>query len=107
MLERAVAAAKTAKAKALYMFNKGEGDFKHRDLYVFCKHRDLYVFCANAWEGTLTAHPSLKGEHLQDIKGKKGSKKSCGPALRERLAPVSDAKSESVSGPRELAMRTS
>ncbi len=32
----------------------------------------LYVFCANASDGTLTAHPSLKGEHLQDIKGKKG-----------------------------------
>ena len=34
--------------------------------------RDLYVFCANASDGILTAHPSLKGEHLQDIKGKKG-----------------------------------
>ena len=63
MLERAVAAVKEDKAKALDMFNKGEGGFKDRD---------LYVFCANASDGTLTAHPALKGEHLQDIKGKKG-----------------------------------
>ena len=45
------------------MFNKGEGGFKDRD---------LYVFCANASDGVLTAHPYLKGEHLQDIVGKKG-----------------------------------
>jgi len=63
MLEKAVAAVKQDKAKALDMFNKGEGGFKDRD---------LYVFCANASDGILTAHPYLKGEHLQDIKGKKG-----------------------------------
>jgi signal transduction histidine kinase len=45
------------------MFNKGEGGFKDRD---------LYVFCANASDGILTAHPALKGELLTDIKGKKG-----------------------------------
>ena len=63
MLERAVAAVKEDKAKALDMFNKAEGGFTDRD---------LYVFCANASDGTLTAHPSLRGEPLQDIKGKKG-----------------------------------
>ena len=63
MLEKAVAAVKEDKAKALNMFNKGEGGFKDRD---------LYVFCANVSDGILTAHPFLKGEHLQDIKGKKG-----------------------------------
>jgi single cache domain-containing protein len=36
MLEKAVAAVKTNKAKALDMFNNGEGGFKDRDLYVFC-----------------------------------------------------------------------
>jgi hypothetical protein len=30
------------------------------------------VFCANTSDGILTAHPYLKGEQLQDIKGKKG-----------------------------------
>jgi hypothetical protein len=63
MLNRAVAALKANKENALAMFNKGEGGFKDRD---------LYVFCANASDGTLTAHPHLKGEHLQDIVGKKG-----------------------------------
>ena len=63
MLEKAVAAVKADKTKALEMFNKGEGGFKDRD---------LYVFCANASDGVLTAHPHLKGEHLQDIVGKKG-----------------------------------
>ena len=63
MLEKAVAALKENKANALEMFNKGEGGFKDRD---------LYVFCANASDGVLTAHPYLKGEHLQDIVGKKG-----------------------------------
>ena len=63
MLEKAVAAVKADKTKALEMFNKGEGGFKDRD---------LYVFCANASDGVLTAHPYLKGEQLRDIVGKKG-----------------------------------
>jgi hypothetical protein len=63
MLEKAVAAIKEDKEKALEMFNKGEGGFKDRD---------LYTWCANASDGVLTAHPYLKGEHLQEIKGKKG-----------------------------------
>ena len=54
---------KEDKTKALDMFNKGEGGFKDRD---------LYVFCANASDGTITAHPTNKGEPLQNITGKKG-----------------------------------
>jgi hypothetical protein len=64
MLERAVAAVKEDKAKALDMFNKGEGGFKDRD---------LYVFCANASDGILTAHPyGQRGKQLRDVLGKKG-----------------------------------
>jgi hypothetical protein len=63
LLEKAVAAVKEDKAKALGMFNKGEGGFKDRD---------LYVACANASDGVVRAHPYLKGEQLKDIKGKKG-----------------------------------
>jgi hypothetical protein len=63
MLERAIAAVKEDKAKALDMFNKGEGGFKDRD---------LYVFCANASDGIVTAHPTMKGKQLRDILGKKG-----------------------------------
>ena len=75
MLEKAVAALKADKAKALAMFNKGEGGFKDRD---------LYVFCANASDGVMTAHPYLKGELLQDIVGKKGF--PLGKAIMERAA---------------------
>ena len=65
MLERAVAAVKEDKAKALDMFNKGEGGFKDRD---------LYVWCANASDGIVTAHPYRhKGKQLRDIKGKHGA----------------------------------
>jgi signal transduction histidine kinase len=38
MLEKAVAAVKADKTKALDMFNKGEGGFLDRDLYVFCSN---------------------------------------------------------------------
>ena len=55
---------KKDKAKALDMFNKGEGGFKDRD---------LYVFCANASDGIMTAHPyGYKGKELREILGKKG-----------------------------------
>lgn len=63
MLARAVAALKENKEEALKMFNKGQGGFKDRD---------LYVFCANASDGILTAHPYLKGEAMQEIVGVKG-----------------------------------
>src|ERR1700722_1621244 len=53
MLEKAVAAVKADKAKALDMFNKGEGGFLDRD---------LYVFCANVSDGKLVAlgNPNAK-----------------------------------------------
>jgi hypothetical protein len=36
MLDKAVAAVKADKTKALDIFNKGEGGFRDRDLYPFC-----------------------------------------------------------------------
>jgi hypothetical protein len=42
------------KAKALDMFNKGEGGFIDRD---------FHVFCANASDSTLTMHPTMKCLH--------------------------------------------
>src|SRR5215475_12288375 len=47
MLEKAVAAIKADKAKALAMINKGEGGFTDRDLYPACSGLD----------GKVTAHP--------------------------------------------------
>jgi hypothetical protein len=82
MLDKAVAALKQNKEKALEMFNKGEGGFKDRD---------LYVFCANASDGVLTAHPYLKGENLQDIVGKKGF-----PLGKEIMEHATDGKINEV-----------
>jgi single cache domain-containing protein len=65
MLEKAVAAVKADKAKALAMFQKGEGGFKDRD---------LYTYCANAGDGAMTAHPTLMGKKIQDIVDKNGKK---------------------------------
>ena len=62
MLEKAVGALKENKAKALAEFTKGEGGFKDRDLYPFCGGPD----------GNFTAHPSLTGKSLKDLKDKAG-----------------------------------
>ncbi len=62
MLEKAVAAVKTDKTKALGMFTKGEGGFKDRDLYPYCGGPD----------GNFTAHPTLLGKSLKDLKDKAG-----------------------------------
>ena len=62
MLEKAVAALKADKAGALAKFTKGEGGFKDRDLYPFCGGPD----------GNFTAHPTLVGKSLKDLKDKTG-----------------------------------
>jgi signal transduction histidine kinase len=62
MLEKAVAAVKANKADALAKFTKGEDGFKDRDLYPFCGGPD----------GNFTAHPSLVGKSLKDLKDKAG-----------------------------------
>jgi hypothetical protein len=66
MLMRAVAAVKADEAKALEMFNKGEGGFRDRD---------LYVFCANARDGTLVAigNPNLKEALGMDVRAGQNS----------------------------------
>lgn len=63
MLESAVVAVKENQAEALAMFSKGEGGFKDRDLYPFCGGPD----------GNFTAHPSLTGKSLKDLKDKTGA----------------------------------
>jgi hypothetical protein len=62
MLEKAVTAVKADQAAALEMFTKGEGGFKDRDLYPYCGGPD----------GVFTAHPSLVGKSLKDLKDKAG-----------------------------------
>ncbi len=62
MLEKAVKELKADKAAALQKFTKGEGGFKDRDLYPFCGGPD----------GMFTAHPTLVGKSLRDLKDKTG-----------------------------------
>lgn len=70
MLDKAVAAVKADKAKALAAFNAGTDGFKDRD---------LYPFCANAADGVFTAHPKLAGKSLKELKDKEG--KALGEAI--------------------------
>jgi signal transduction histidine kinase len=62
MLDKAVAAVKKDMNAALAMFQKGEGGFKDRDLYPFCGGPD----------GNFTAHPTLTGKSMKDLKDKTG-----------------------------------
>ena len=62
MLDKVVAAVSADKAGALEMFTKGEGGFKDRDLYPYCGGPD----------GNFTAHPTLVGKSLKDLKDKAG-----------------------------------
>ena len=64
MLEKAVAALKADKGKALAAFQAGTDGFKDRDLYVFCAGDD----------GILTAHPTIKGQQIRDLVDKNGKR---------------------------------
>jgi signal transduction histidine kinase len=81
MLDKAVAAVKADKAKALDTFNRGEGGFKDRD---------LYVFCLNASDGVLTAHPKIKGAKAQTLKDANGF------AFGEKFLSATDGKVSEV-----------
>jgi signal transduction histidine kinase len=63
MLDKAVTAVKADKTDALAKFAKGEGGFKDRDLYPFCGGPD----------GNFTAHPTLTGKSMKDLKDKTGT----------------------------------
>ncbi len=62
-LEKVVAALKANEAAALVDFNKKDGPFRDRD---------LYVFCYNMTDGKFTAHPNpaLMGSDVRQLKVK-------------------------------------
>jgi hypothetical protein len=67
MLTKAIAAVKADKAKAIEMFNMGEGGFKDRD---------LYPFCANLSDGKILANsylPQLIGQDGRTLKDSTGN----------------------------------
>jgi hypothetical protein len=66
MLEKAVVAIKADKAKALDMFNKGEGGFRDRDLYPFCFDSKTGIFNAHVVK-------SLVGTDIRAVKEADGS----------------------------------
>ena len=74
MLDRAVIAVKADKAKALNMFNKGDGGFKDRD---------LQPFCFNVGDGAIVAAtaPALLGKDIRTLKDPSG--KVFGPDIYE------------------------
>ena len=63
MLDKAAAAVRADKTKALASFNAGSDGFRDRD---------LYPFCANASDGMFTAHPTLRGKPVRDLKDSTG-----------------------------------
>jgi hypothetical protein len=66
MLDKAVAAIKSDRVKALEMFNSGEGGFRDRD---------LYMFCFNAKSGIFNAHvvKTLLNTDIRAVKERDGS----------------------------------
>jgi hypothetical protein len=66
MLDRAITELKSNEAAALEKFNKPDGGFRDRD---------LYVFCFNTANGTFTAHANAKlvGTDVRALKEKDGS----------------------------------
>lgn len=82
MLDKAVKAIKADKASALAKIAKGEGGFKDRDLYPFCGGPD----------GMVTAHPTLMGKSLKELKDKTGK-----PIGEEMYAKAEEGKVSEVS----------
>jgi len=66
MLDRAVTELKSNESAALEKFNKPDGGFRDRD---------LYVFCFNTTSGAFTAHANaaLVGKDVRSLKEKDGS----------------------------------
>jgi signal transduction histidine kinase len=62
MLQKAVAALKADKAKALNQMALGENGFRDRDLYPFCGGAD----------GNFTAHPAMTGKSMKTLKAQDG-----------------------------------
>ena len=62
MLQKAAAELKRDKAAAIGRFNRADGGYRDRDLYVFCATPD----------GTTTAHPTHVGNNMKTTRDAKG-----------------------------------
>lgn len=84
MLERALAAVKADKEKALEQFNNGEGGFKDRDLQPFC-------FEASTGKLVAATHAKLLGgdvRGLKDTAGKEFGKELFAAAIDGKISEV-------------------
>jgi hypothetical protein len=84
MLEKAVAALKADKAKALVTFSKGESGFKDRDLYVACAGAD----------GIVSSHIDssrigMNRNSMKDASGKAYGEEIAKVATEEKITEVS------------------
>src|ERR1700722_11053035 len=70
MLDKAVAAVKADRDVALMMFQKGEGGFRDRDLYVFCTR----LSDAKALAGPVSVLTGTDQRTLKDSTGKEFAK---------------------------------
>ena len=66
MEERVITELKSNETAALDKFNKADGEFRHRDLYVFCFNTTTGIFNAHAF-------PALMGTDNRLLKEKDGS----------------------------------
>ena len=63
LLEKAIAEVRADEKAALEKFNKADGEYRDRD---------LYVFCFDASSGVTTAHPTNMGQSVRDQKDETG-----------------------------------
>jgi len=78
MLDKAVAAVKADRDVALIMFQKGEGGFKDRDLYVFCTR----MSDAKALAGPVAVPTGTDQRTLKDSTGKEFGKELYAAGLK-------------------------
>ena len=63
LLEKAIAEVRADEKGALAKFNKADGEYRDRD---------LYVFCFDASSGATTAHPTEMGHNIREYKDESG-----------------------------------
>jgi hypothetical protein len=78
MLDKAVAAVKADRDVALIMFQKGEGGFRDRDLYVFCTR----MSDAKALAGPVSVSAGTDQRTLKDSTGKEFGKELYAAGLK-------------------------
>jgi cytochrome c len=88
MEERVIAALKANESAAITRFNKADGGFRDRDLYVFCFNTTTGIFSAQI-------NPALIGTDNRLLKEKDGS--PLGQKVYDAVQPLKDGQITTVS----------